>query len=114
VDAKLLGTMTDKVLVTGAAQADKVAMLVADTGHRTSRVLELMELATAALPHLDAEADVLRTGGACGACGTVPFVTALALGRHHAIELEAPVLCISNEDPYRRSAVLVRPAAALS
>ncbi len=114
VDAKLLGTMTDKVLVTGTAQADKVAMLVADTGHRTSRVLELMELATAALPHLDAEADVLRTGGACGACGTVPFVTALALGRHHAIELEAPVLCISNEDPYRRSAVLVRPAAALS
>jgi hypothetical protein len=113
-DAKLLGTMTEKVLVTGSAEAEKIGMLVADTGHRTSRVLELMELASTALPHLDADADLLRTGGACGTCGAVPFVTALALGRHHAIELEAPVLCISNEDPYRRSAVLVRPAAALS
>jgi hypothetical protein len=114
VDAKLLGTMTEKVLTGAGAQADKVALLVSDTGHRTSRVLELMELASAALPHLDAEADMLRLGGASGTCGAVPFVAALALAHHHATELEAPVLCISNEDPYRRSAVLVRPAAALS
>ena len=114
VDAKLLLTMTEKVLVTGAAEAGKVAMLVADTGHRTSRVLELMEMASTALKHLDGETDVLRVGGACGTCGAVPFVTALAVAHHHAIDLEAPVLCISNEDPYRRSTVLVRPAAALS
>ena len=113
-DAKLLGTMTEKVLASGMAPADKVGMLIADTGHRTTRVLELMEMLAAALPHLDSETDVRRTGTACGTCGAVPFVTALALARHHALELEVPVLCISNEDPYRRSAVLVRPAAALS
>ena len=113
-DAKLLGTMVDKVLAAGPAEAETIAKLITDTGHRTSRVMELMELATTKLKDLDPEADILRLGGACGSCGAVPFVAALALARHHVIELEAPVLCISNEDPYRRSAVLVRPAAALS
>lgn len=114
-DAKLLGTMTEKVLASASAEAATVAMLVADTGHRTGRVLELMELTAAALAHLDADTELLCVGSACGTCGAVPFVTALALARHHAIALEAPVLCISNEDPYRRSAVLIRPpAAALS
>ncbi|WP_426101356.1 hypothetical protein [Massilia sp. TSP1-1-2] len=113
-DAKLLVTMTGKVLSSGGAEAGQVAMLVADTGHRTSRVLELMDMTAVALAHLDPDTDVVRVGGACGTCGAVPFVTALAVAHHHAIELAAPVLCISNEDPYRRSAVLVRPAAALS
>ncbi len=113
-DSAMLGTLTEKVLLRGKATADKVAMIVADTGHRTSRVLELMGLATAALPQLDEDADVLRVGAASGTCGVVPFMTALALGRHHALEREAPVLCISNEDAYRRSAALIRPAVSLS
>ena len=113
-DSALLGTLTEKVLLRGKATADKVAMIVADTGHRTSRVLELMGLATAALPQLDEDADVLRVGAASGTCGAVPFMTALALGRHHAIERDAPVLCISNEDAYRRCAALIRPAVSLS
>ena len=113
-DADLLGTLTEKVLVRAAAQAEQVAMIVADTGHRTSRVLELLGLASAALPQLDDEADVLRLGAGCGTCGAVPFMTALAMARHHALERNAPVLCISNEDAYRRSAALVRPAVSLS
>jgi hypothetical protein len=113
-DATLLGTLTEKVLARGAAQASEVAMIVADTGHRTSRVLELMGLATSALPQLDAEADVASLGVSGGTCGAVPFMTALALSHHHAIERDAPVLCISNEDPYRRCAALIRPAASLS
>jgi hypothetical protein len=113
-DADLLGTLTEKVLARAAAQADQVAMIVADTGHRTSRVLELLGLAGAALPQLDDEADVLRLGAGCGTCGAVPFMTALAMARHHAIERNAPILCISNEDAYRRSAALVRPAVSLS
>jgi hypothetical protein len=113
-DAALLGTLTEKVLARAAAQAEQVAMIVADTGHRTSRVLELLGLAAAALPQLDDETDVLRLGAGCGTCGAVPFMTALAMARHHALERNAPVLCISNEDAYRRSAALVRPAVSLS
>ena len=73
-----------------------------------------MGLATATLPQLDEDADVLRVGAASGTCGAVPFMTALALGRHHAVERDAPVLCISNEDAYRRCAALIRPAVSLS
>ena len=113
-DSALLGTLTEKVLARADAQAGQVAMIVADTGHRTSRVLELMGLATAALPQLDEDADVIRVGAASGTCGAVPFMTALALARHHALERDAPVLCISNEDAYRRCAALIRPAVSLS
>ena len=113
-DATLLGALTEKVLAHGAAQPSEVAMIIADTGHRTSRVLELMGLAAAALPQLDADADVVSLGASGGTCGAVPFLTALALSHHHALERDAPVLCISNEDPYRRCAALIRPAASLS
>ena len=113
-DSKLLASMTEKVLARAHSQAEQVAMITADTGHRTSRVLELMGLASATLPQLDEGADVIRVGAGSGTCGAVPFMTALALARHHAAERDAPVLCISNEDPYRRCAALIRPAASLS
>jgi hypothetical protein len=109
VDTKLLGELVERALKRGAAELSDVAMIVADTGHRSNRVLELMGLASAAMPQLDGASDVLRVGAATGTCGAVPFMTALALARHHALECEAPVLCISNEDPYRRAAVLIRP-----
>lgn len=113
-DSALLGDLTEKVLLRGAAQASAVAMLIADTGHRSSRVLELLGLASGALPQLDTDADVLRLGAGSGTCGAVPFVTALALSHHHAVERAAPVLCVSNEDPYSRSAALVQPPASLT
>lgn len=112
-DAALLQELTVQVLAHLAAATD-VAMVVADTGHRSSRVLELMGLASAALPHLDAASDVVRVGAGHGHCGEVPFMAALALARHHALERGDTVLCIANEDPYRRCAALIRPAAALS
>lgn len=113
-DAALLGGLTEKVLARGAVSASQVAMIVADTGHRTSRVLELMRLATAAMPQLDAGDEVLRVGAGCGTCGAVPFMMALAIASHHALERDAPVLCISNEDSYHRCAALVRPAETMS
>lgn len=112
-DATLLGTLAEAALACAATEAGAVAMLAADTGHRTSRVLELMAASSKAFPQLD-DSDILRAGASLGSCGAVPFMAALVLAHHHALEKGAPVLCISNEDPYRRCAVLVRPAAPLS
>jgi 3-oxoacyl-(acyl-carrier-protein) synthase len=109
---QLLGELVERALKHSAAALSDVAMIVADTGHRSSRVLELMGLAAGAMPQLDGEADVVRAGVATGACGAVPFMTALALARHHALERAAPVLCIGNEDPYHCCAALIRPATA--
>jgi hypothetical protein len=112
-DPKLLGELVQRALDRGCVELSDVAMIVADTGHRSNRVLELMGLASATLPQLDGEADVVRVGVASGTCGAVPFMTALALARHHALERGAPVLCISNEEPYRRCVALIRPATSL-
>jgi hypothetical protein len=113
-DPKLLGELAERALKGNGINATDVAMLIADTGPRTSRVLELVEHVSAGLPQLDETDDVVRVGVACGTCGAVPFITALAVGRHYVLEREAPVLCVSNEDPYRRVVALVRPSVSSS
>ena len=105
----LLAELAQTALKRDAAEPTAMA-IVADTGHRANRVLELMGMASSVLPELDADADIVRVGAASGACDAVPFVTALALAHHHALERHAPVLFISNEDPYNRCAAVVRPA----
>lgn len=108
--------LTDAVhLALQAAQVDgaAIALVAADTGHRTSRVTELMHVVTAAAPQLDPGADVISVGASCGSCGAVTWLTALAVAGAEAQERAAPVLCISNEDPYRRYAALLRPAHAV-
>lgn len=109
-DLALLTELTESALKAAGANLSDVAMLIADTGHRSNRVLELMGFASGAMPQLDGVSDVVRAGASSGTCSAVPFVTALALARHHALERNAPVLCISNEDPYFRCSGLIRPA----
>jgi hypothetical protein len=113
-DSRVIGEVADRTLKHAAAERSDVAMIIADTGHRSNRGLELMGFAAAAMPQLDGETDVVRVGVATGTCGAVPFVTALALAHHHVLEHGGPVLCVSNEDPYRRGVVLVRPEAKIS
>lgn len=110
-DSALLLDMTEQLCKAGAIELSQISMIVADTAHRPNRVLELMGLTAPAIPQLDAADDVVRVGLGSGSCGAVPFLTALALARHYALERSAPVLCISNEDPYLRSAALMRPAS---
>jgi hypothetical protein len=97
-----------------AAQLDGAAieLVTADTGHRTSRVTELMHVVTAAAPQLDPGADVISVGASSGSCGAVSWLTALAIADAEAQQRGGPALSISNEDPYRRCAALVRPAPA--
>jgi hypothetical protein len=64
-------------------------------------------------PILDETGDVVRVGVASGTCDAVPFITALALGRHYVVERELAVLCVSNEDPYRRVVALMRSSDLL-
>ncbi|MYM70413.1 hypothetical protein GTP45_26925 [Pseudoduganella sp. FT55W] len=95
-----------------AAQVDggAITAVTADTGHRTSRVTELMRMLTAVTPQLDPGADLASIGASCGSCGDATWLTALAVADAEAQDRGGPVLCISNEDPYRRCAALLRPA----
>jgi hypothetical protein len=111
VEATVLLELSEQIAKAGGIELAQIDMVVADTAHRSNRVLELMSLAAPTIPQLDAADDVIRIGLGSGSCGAVPFVTVLALAQHYARERSVPVLCISNEDPYLRAAALIRPMA---
>jgi hypothetical protein len=113
-DPKLLGDLAERVLKRNGTNASDVTMLIADTGHRSNRAFELMAHVSAGFPQLEETGDVVRVGVASGTCDAVQFMTALALGTHYVMERGAPVLCISNEDPYCRAVALMRPSNLLS
>lgn len=108
VDATLLLDLIEQIREPASVELNDIAMVVADTAHRPNRVLELMGLAAPAIPQVDAADDIVRIGLGSGSCGAVPFMTVLALARHYALERNAPILCIGNEDPFLRSVALVR------
>jgi hypothetical protein len=108
VDATMLLDLLDQIRKPAAIELNDIAMVVADTAHRPNRVLELMGLSAPAIPQVDAADDIVRIGLGSGSCGAVPFMTVLALARHYALERNAPILCIGNEDPFLRTAALVR------
>jgi hypothetical protein len=106
---RVLAGLVERTLADADCNAGDVAMIVADTGHRSRPVYELMEYAATTMRQLDGSEDIVRVGASSGACGVVPFVTALALGAHYAGVRQAPVLCLANEVPGRRIATVVRP-----
>ncbi|MFC5460019.1 hypothetical protein [Massilia niabensis] len=113
-DMTPLAGLVEQACKQAAIEISAVGMIVADTGERANRTLELMGLASSALPQLESSSDVACVGASSGTCGAVPYLTALALAHHHALERAAPALCMSNEDSHHRCATLVRPASLQS
>jgi hypothetical protein len=111
-ETKRFADLAERAVHAGGLQLAQVGAVAADTDHRASRGLELMGLASLALPQIDASADVLRTGATTGTCGAVPFIAALALARHAALAGNAPVLFVSNDDPFVCNMALVGPPLA--
>jgi len=105
----LLAELAGRAGQHGAAGPAQVAMVVADSGQRQARTLELMGMVSSAMPQLDESEDVFCVGSASGACGDVSFVTALALAHHAVLVRGAPVLCLGNDDANHCSAQLLRP-----
>ena len=105
-----LNTLAGRQLQGAAIAPAAIAMVIADAGADTRHALELMEFGGATTPHLDNASDIVRLGPACGACGAVPFVAALALAAHAALEHDAPLLCVGNDTQDLRALALVRPA----
>ena len=108
----LLEQLAARATSSANIKLEELAMVVADSGQRQQRTLELMGMTSGAMPQLDDSEDVLCLGTASGACAAVPFVTALALAQHGTLVRGGAVLCISNEEPGARCAVTVRPGAA--
>jgi len=114
VDPNVLEELTKRAIKRRNIDFTDVVMIVADTGHRSSRVLELMGYASVTMPQLDEAGDIVCVGVACGSSGTVPFITALALARHYVLERFGPVVCVGNEDAQLRQAALVQQDGIVS
>jgi len=112
-NAELLQELSAKALQGAGREASAIALISADTDHRTSRVMELMGVASEATPQLDPGVDIFSVGASCGNCGAVTWLTALAVARQEAESRKAAILCISNLDPFRRDVAVIGPAVAV-
>jgi hypothetical protein len=108
-DSRVLAALVKRTLGDAGVAVDSIAAVTADTGHRTGRLMEVSGLLRDVLPHLDAGIDLRATGIASGSCADAGFIAALALAAEQARVLGAPVLCVANEDPFRRTALIVQP-----
>lgn len=108
-DAKTLTALATEALANAASSAGEVQLITSDTDHRGSRMGELMATANAASPHLDAATQVLGIAGASGQTGPVGAVAALVLAQQETLANASHVLYVSNQDPYQRSAAVIRP-----
>lgn len=104
-----LNTLARRLLQDAAIAQSAITMIVADTSADTRQVIELMEFGGASAPQLDNADDIVRLGPACGTCGAVPFVAALALAAHAAREHAAPLFCVGNDMPAFRALALIQP-----
>lgn len=111
-DTQGLAALAQRAAAAAGLALSDLACVAADTDHRTSRALELMGFAASALPDLDTTADVVRTGASTGTCGAVPFLCALALAHHAALENNAPALFLSHDNPITCCMALVGPPLA--
>lgn len=111
VPPTLAGVAASALAAVQVAASD-VVMIVADTGAGPHRLLELMDYAVTATPHIDDHDDVITVGQASGTCGAVPALTALAVAQHLAQERNNPVLWLSNDDAFQRAAAVVHPPRA--
>jgi hypothetical protein len=109
VDPALLSGLGQQALRGAASQAADVQLAVSDTDHRGSRIGELMAAAGAAAPQLDAATQVIGIAASCGRAGAVGALAALVLARQETLDNASHVLYFSNQDPYQRSAAVVRP-----
>ncbi|CDG83175.1 hypothetical protein [Janthinobacterium agaricidamnosum] len=112
IDHLLLTELGAKALARGGAAAAEVSLVAADSGQRASRMSELTGMTGELLPQLDFDTQVLNLGASCGQAGNVTPLAALVLGWQDARDNTGVVLCVSNQQPFQRSAMLVGQGAA--
>ncbi|WP_394777954.1 hypothetical protein [Undibacterium sp.] len=100
---ELLNGMLQRALDVAGIAAPEVALVSADTDHRSSRMIELISAGSALFPDLDPNTQYLKTAAGCGEIGAAAGIAALALGHYLIANGAAAAVCISNQDSHARS-----------
>lgn len=111
IGGKLIEQLVTGLLdLTGVEPAAIKAVLL-DTDHRPRHLTEALEGLGPHGEHLDPIQDCLALGTLAGTLSPIGSLAALACARGKVLASEAPVLCISNQHPLERGALLVLPFA---
>lgn len=109
IGGKLLGQLISGLLDVTHTEALQIKTVVADTDHRANHMTEALEGLGEAFAHLDPATDCLAIGTANGAASPIGSLIALACACGKVLADQAPVLCLSNQHPTARAAMLAMP-----
>lgn len=109
IGGKLLNQLILGLLDVTHTEAAQIKTMVADTDHRANHMTEALEGLGEAFAHLDPATDCLAIGTANGAVSPIASLIALACACGKVVTDQAPVLCVSNQDPTARAAMLAMP-----
>lgn len=89
--------------------ADNITLLVTDSDQSANRIIETANVARTALPHLEADEQVVQVSYYCGSLGATAFLISTALA-HDEVEAENGIsLTLSNLDNDYRFAAIQTP-----
>lgn len=109
VSSALLEQLLSGVLTVRGLETSAIKAVVADCDHRESRAGELLRAVGTLFDELDPVESCPRIGTACGALSPFGGLLALACAGAKATAEKGPVLCLSNQHPVARAALLVEP-----
>ncbi|KIF81430.1 hypothetical protein [Noviherbaspirillum autotrophicum] len=89
---------------------DQVGMVVCDTDHRPSRILECIGTMARHTPHLDAIQSRFAVSESCGHLGAASGLATLAAGVQHVTDTSSPVLVLNLDHAVNRTAAVLVPS----
>ena len=112
ISSTLLSELSQLAMQAGAVEASQINLVTSDADQRTSRRSELLNMISVTLPELDENSQVISVAATNGSAGAVSTLAALVLASQHVAEHGNHALCVSNQDPYHRCAILLKPGNA--
>ena len=108
----LLSELSQLAMQAGAVEPSQINLVTSDADRRISRMSELLNMVSITLPELDENSQVICVAATNGSAGAVSALAALVLASQHVAEHGKYALCVSNQDPYHRCAILLGPGNA--
>ncbi len=109
VSGELVVDLCVEACAAAGIAADAVKLVSSDTGNHPNRMAELLQAVQTHLPDIAPNEQVANVVTACGNAGIVSTLTALVLAHGETRTTDQHTLCISNQHPQERLAVIISP-----
>ena len=107
IDDGLMHNLMKQALTLSNVAMEQVSLISADTDHRSSRMIELLGACSKIFPDLDSATQCFTLATQCGEMGDVASLVTVALGHNSVLNDSEAAICLSNNDEFQRTAVVV-------